>query len=319
MNKDHYVFISIYLEPWDASDTKRGSSQSAVDLVGCPIRRTPDAISNSAAFRAEWAERQAIPNRPPTSARRRSSWRRTDRRWVAAGAQSGLHSEVMAQENDHDVIDGSHHTITLPAGMSHHDVVLLQCDPKKDGQAETTPSMIGNMKGDDVEDERRKEHLVRHAHSHTGQKLFSCDVCGKSFSRKDNVSKHRKTHDAPAAQNNRTPCICEFCGIHFAIRPYYLMHKNKHKDGSCAHANKKQLMEEEEGAIAYEEALAKVDRSTDDFQQELSGVCTLPKARPRSAVRQRSVFVYRGENRSHHYHFGFSPLERTRIPVLCFL
>lgn len=60
----------------------------------------------------------------------------------------------MAQENDHDVIDGSHHTITLPAGMSHHDVVLLQCDPKKDGQAETTPSMIGNMKGDDVEDER---------------------------------------------------------------------------------------------------------------------------------------------------------------------
>lgn len=55
------------------------------------------------------------------------------------------------------------------------------------------------------------------------------------------------------------------------------------------------------------------------FLQELSGVCTLPKVRPRSAVRQRSVFVYRGENRSHHHHFGFSPLERTRIPVLCFL
>lgn len=38
----------------------------------------------------------------------------------------------------------------------------------------------------------RKEHLMRHIVSHTGKKLFSCPVCRKYFSRKDNLNKHKK-------------------------------------------------------------------------------------------------------------------------------
>lgn len=40
----------------------------------------------------------------------------------------------------------------------------------------------------------RKEHLIRHKVSHTGKREYKCEICNKTFSRKDNLLKHKKTH-----------------------------------------------------------------------------------------------------------------------------
>jgi len=56
----------------------------------------------------------------------------------------------------------------------------------------------------------RSDELSRHERVHTGQRPFSCAVCGRAFSRADHLRTHLRTH------SGERPFVCYVCGRAFA-------------------------------------------------------------------------------------------------------
>ncbi|CAL1294548.1 unnamed protein product [Larinioides sclopetarius] len=70
----------------------------------------------------------------------------------------------------------------------------------------------------------RKDALKRHMKTHSNEKLFTCQICEKSFARKDHLMCHMKTHSV------ETDFKCDICDKSFQRKHCFAMHMKKHQE-----------------------------------------------------------------------------------------
>ncbi|KAK4878441.1 hypothetical protein RN001_010947 [Aquatica leii] len=135
---------------------------------------------------------------------------------------------------------------------------VLRSGAQFSGQSFTTFSSMGSNSGNHVESLpkqeiikrhtcdicgktfKRREHLYQHMKLHTGFRPFTCENCNKSFLRKEHLLRHMVAH---SGQKNFT---CTICDKSFSRNDNLLKHKkihNKQNSFTCEVCQKQFVME----------------------------------------------------------------------------
>lgn len=89
----------------------------------------------------------------------------------------------------------------------------------------------------------RRDNLERHKTTHLDEKLFKCNVCSKAFSRKSYLTVHQRIH------TGERPFKCDTCGHTFSRKDHLLKHQRT-KEGerklNCAGSTSQQQQQQQQ-------------------------------------------------------------------------